>query len=143
MNKLIAALRTITSDNTGNYDEEYYDEEYPLAGEKVDGLEVTDNIPNRTSISATFTDYKILDGVREISMEGWNPKNYFYAKNDFDRSKELAEEIKRNGWIDPLIIAIEANGNDDVYILEGGHRLVALHYIGAKAFPALVVIGYD
>jgi ParB-like chromosome segregation protein Spo0J len=29
---------------------------------------------------------------------------------------------------------------DGVYVLEGGHRLGALHILKAKSFPALVVI---
>jgi len=116
-----------------------YDKEYPLAKAKVDGLKVTDNIPNQDSIGATFTDYTILEGIREVSMDGWGtPNQYFYAKDDLDRAHELAQEILENKWIDPLIIAIEDNG--EPYILEGGHRYAALYALAKKSFPALVVV---
>jgi ParB-like chromosome segregation protein Spo0J len=32
---------------------------------------------------------------------------------------------------------------DGPYVLEGGHRLAALHILGAKHLPALVVISHD
>jgi len=131
---LIATLKRIVS-------EKDYEKEYPKAGSKVDGRDVGDEVPNQDSISATFTDYEILPGIREISMKGWGtPNQYFYAKNDIDRSKELAEEIRESNWIAPLIIADEG---DEPYILEGGHRYAALYYIGAKSFPAMVVISHD
>lgn len=113
------------------------DKEYPKAGTRVDGLEVTKNIPNQDSIGATFTDYTILDGVREVPYKGWHPENTFYAANDWRRSEKLAEDIKSNGWIDPLIVAVE---DGEPYILEGVHRFVALHLLGKSSFPALVVI---
>ena len=115
--------------------------EYPRAGKTVDGREVLSNIPNQISISATFTDYEILPGIREVPMSDFGgPKTFFYAADDFKRSKALAEQIKHSGQISPLIVAIDEDGP---YILEGAHRFVALHYLGAKSFPALVVIDQD
>jgi len=138
---VLAALKRIVAGVDDTDSEKDYDKEYPKAGSKVDGREVGDEIPNQDSISSTFTDYKILPGIREISMKDWGtPNQYFYAKNDLDRSKELAEEIKNSNWIAPLIIADEGG---EPYILEGGHRYVALYYLDAKSFPAMVVISHD
>lgn len=113
-------------------------EEFPLAGPQVDGLTVGGNIANMSSISASMYDYEIEDGIREVSMSFFNaePHQNFYAKNDFDRCEALAEEIKASGKIDPLIVGVDKEGP---YVLEGGHRLVALHLLGKKALPALVV----
>jgi len=93
------------------------------------------------SIGASFTDYEVLNGIRELPMSDFGgPKSVFYGTSDFDKSRELAEEIKKSGEINPLIIAIDENGP---YILEGAHRFVALHYLGKTKFPALVVIDND
>ena len=114
---------------------------YPKAGSTVDGLKVRSEIPNTESISATFTDYSELPGIREISMSKFGgPKSVFYATNDFEKSRNLAEKIKESGEINPLIIAVDKDGS---YILEGAHRFVALHYLDKKSFPALVVIDED
>jgi hypothetical protein len=53
------------------------------------------------------------------------------------RTKALAEEIKQSGEVNPLIVMIDEEGP---YILEGGHRYDALKILGAKSFPAIVVI---
>lgn len=65
---------------------------------------------------------------------------FFYAADDWKRSKDLAKEIEANGWIDPLIVAVEKN---EPYILEGVHRFVALHLLGLKSFPALIVVSEE
>lgn len=61
----------------------------------------------------------------------------FYARDDMDRARALAQEIERSGWVAPLIIVIDAEGP---YILEGAHRFVALTLLGKTQFPALVVL---
>lgn len=115
--------------------------EYPKAGSTVDGLSVRSDIPNQSSIDASFTDYEILPGIREVTMSDFGgPKSVFYAADDFRRSRELAEKIKQSGEINPLIIAIDEEGP---YILEGAHRFVALCYLDKKSFPALVVVDED
>ena len=114
---------------------------YPKAGSIVDGLKVRSEIPNTGSISATFTDYSELSGIREVPMSEFDgPKSVFYAANDFERSRNLAKKIKESGEINPLIIAVDKDGP---YILEGVHRYVALYYLEKKSFPALVVIDED
>jgi ParB-like chromosome segregation protein Spo0J len=54
--------------------------------------------------------------------------------------KKLAEEIKETNEINPLIVVID---NEGLYVLEGGHRLAALHLLGKKTLPALVVRDLD
>ncbi len=110
----------------------------PVAGGSVDGLRVGDNIPNQASIAASFDDYEILSRIRIVPMSAFDsdPKDLFYAANDFQRVNDLAEAIKRNGWLDPLIVVQDPEG---YYVLEGGHRLGALHVLGKTEFPALVV----
>lgn len=123
---------------------EQYDQEYPLAGETVDGREVMDYIPNTSSISASLYRYKILDGVREVSMSLFNfPDSLFKDQKTIQRCKDLGEEIKESNMIAPLIMVANNINNDGPYILEGAHRFDALYYIGAKSFPALVVLDLD
>ena len=129
------------SDFTGKRVKIAENDAYPKAGSTVDGLKVRSEIPNTESISATFTDYSEFPGIREIPMSKFGgPKSVFYATNDFEKSRSLAEKIKESGEINPLIIAVDKDGP---YILEGAHRFVALHYLGKKSFPALVVMDED
>ncbi|HUS48953.1 MAG TPA: hypothetical protein VMZ91_02210, partial [Candidatus Paceibacterota bacterium] len=44
---------------------------------------------------------------------------------------------KESNWISPLIVVIDSEGP---YILEGGHRYVALRELGFQSFPAVIVI---
>ena len=118
-------------------------DEFPKAGTTVDGRKVGSTISNLGSISSTLTAWEELPGIREISMSDWeaDPHKLFYSKNDIDRCKKLAAEIEHSKRIDPLIVVIPSDKDKDgVYVLEGGHRLGALHILKAKSFPALVVI---
>lgn len=109
---------------------------YPPAGNVVDGRIVRTYIPNTASIRATFNvgEYEVLPGVRVVNMDLMD-KDYIPTKDK--RTLGLAEEIKESNEINPLIVAVDDEGP---YILEGGHRYDALEILGAKSFPALVVI---
>lgn len=122
--------------------EEDIKSKYPKCGQRVDGREYNTSVPNMSSIGASFTHYKILSGIREVSMSDLtdDPKKVLYAANDFDRAEKLAEEIRESKFITPLIIAID---NEGPYILEGCHRFVALLYLKANSFPAVVVLDLD
>ncbi len=112
--------------------------EYPPAGGTVGGLRVTDDIPNVSSIPASMMEYEILDGVREVPMSHFPGRK---ARTDRKGSSELAREIEGNGWIDPLIVGIEADAVEKgPYILEGAHRFDALAELGIESFPAIVVL---
>jgi len=113
--------------------------EYPEAKSSVSGLRVGEQIKNTSSIPATFSNYKIDKGIRSVPMSAFettNPQDLFYAKNDLERVNNLAEQIKNNGYIDPLIVAVDESGP---YVLEGAHRLGALHTLGVEDIPAMVV----
>lgn len=110
----------------------FNDDYYKKANDVVDGRTVRSEIPNEGSIEATFEDYEILPGVREVLLSD------FEAPPEVNtRTKKLAEEIRESGEINPLIVAVDSKGP---YILEGGHRYDALKILGAKSFPAKVVI---
>lgn len=129
-----------TSDYFGGITEvEQWDARYPLAGNKVSGLSVGPGIPNAESISASMEHWKELPGIREVPLNdlgSGKANDVFYAANDIQNSRRLAEEIRRSGWITPLIIGID----DAPYILEGMHRFVALYELGLQTFPALIVV---
>jgi disulfide oxidoreductase YuzD len=114
---------------------------YPRAGGKVDGRRVLKNVDNTASIGATLNDWDSLPGIRKVKMKEFGgPFSTFYAKDDFDRAKALSEKIRESGEISPLIIVIDDEGP---YILEGAHRYVALYYLKAKKFPALIVVDVE
>ena len=119
----------------------YYDN-WPIAGNFVDGRRVIEDVPNIPSISATLNNYTVLKGIREVPIELFNSSlsNLFYAKRDFDIARHLADEISYSRQIAPLIVVVDEKGP---YILEGAHRLGALGILRAKSFPALVVIDED
>jgi len=118
------------------------DKRYPVAYSYMDNLEIKDDIPNTRSISASLTNYKVLDGIRLIPASEFETdvRELFYAASDIDKVYTIADQIKDNGWIKPLIAVYEKDG---VYILEGGHRLPALVIAGYDKIPALVVIDMD
>ena len=114
--------------------------EYPVVQkDMVDGRTVRPEIPNQDSISASLSEYTVLPGLRELPMSdfGSDPKQLFYAADDMEQTRTLADAIKQSGEISPLIVVVDKEGP---YILEGAHRLGALHLIGAKSFPAMVVV---
>ena len=118
---------------------------YPLAGSMVDGLSVLDYVSNTDSIDASLYKYYILDGIREVNMYEngeslGSDRSYSVARNNI--IDELMNEIRNSGEIEPLIFVTDLNG-DNQYILEGSHRIDALHRLGIKKFPALVVINLD
>ena len=121
-----------------------YDKAYPLAGDVVDGRTVKQGaVPNTDSISSSLTNYTVLKGIREISFATHFPGDdmpKYYSASEKKRTLDLAERIKESNEISPLIVVDEKDG---MYILEGGHRFDALIEIGAKSFPALVVLNLD
>lgn len=116
--------------------------EWPKAGARTpEGLDIGTKIDNTASIGATFNsenDYREV-GVRLLPIEGEVGPNSLPTADA--RTRRLAEEIKANNRIDPLIWVDDptANTGDGGYILEGSHRIDALRLLGHKSFPALVV----
>lgn len=112
-------------------------EAYPLAGPVVDGRKVRDEVPNTDSIAASLDEYHVLSGIREVPMSDFELTGRAYDVAGTRRIKQLAAEIEASKEINPLIVVVDAEGP---YILEGGHRSEALFQLGAKSFPAMVVI---
>ena len=121
----------------------YAKRDYPKAGGSVSGLRVKGSAPNQDSIAASFNDYEVLPDVREVPLSDFNaaPHEMFYSSSDLKRVRELAEAIENNGWITPLIVVLDSDPKP--YILEGAHRLAALHTLSKPTFPALVVKDLD
>lgn len=119
----------------------------PLARKIVDGRTVTENIPNVGSISATFTNWDELQGIREVKFSdlgAGTDKPKFATARQRKAAESLAKLIKDNGWIDPLIIVYDRESAElGPYILEGATRFDALQLLDAVSFPALVVIDRD
>lgn len=118
-------------------------DQYPrIKDDMVDGLRVGTNISNTDSISASLLDYEELAGIRAIPISEFKsaPRQLFYAKNDLDYVDRLAGKIKQNGYVDPLIVVVDKEGP---YVLEGGHRLGALHLLGKKEIPAMVIMDLE
>lgn len=134
---------TETAPSTGGIDREgevpakkETKEELKKAGDIVDGLKVRKDIPNTESIESSLSDYKILDGIREVSMDEFELTGKGYSTSENERISDLQEEIGESGEINPLIVVKDAEG---YYILEGAHRVDALYNLGKKKIPALVV----
>jgi len=119
------------------------DKAFPRAGTAVDGRIVREDIPNLDSIGASCNDYETLPGIREVPMTNFGSGGGYANYQENIRSQELAKQIAISNEINPLIVAIDQQGPGEPYILEGGHRFDALRLLGAKSFPALVVIDLD
>lgn len=113
---------------------------YPVASDVVAGLRVRRDVPNLSSIAATFDldTYEVLDGVREVPMAEFGPAaSFLYAADDMQRAHALAEEVKASGELNPVIVVVDRDGP---YLLEGAHRMVALQELGVTHVPAVVVL---
>jgi N12 class adenine-specific DNA methylase/archaellum component FlaC len=113
------------------------EKKFPIAKENVDGRIVRKDVSNTDSISSSLDNYTVLPGIREVPMSEFELTGKSYSVSENKRIAELAEKIKESGEISPLIVVVDKEGS---YILEGSHRADALYQIGAKSFPALVVI---
>jgi hypothetical protein len=114
--------------------------DFPIAGNIVDGLAVRDDVPNTGSISASLENYEELPGIREFPLSELYLTGKSYSASETRRIENLAEQIKESGEINPLIVV---NDNEGYYILEGGHRAEALFLLGKKTLPAMIVVDND
>ena len=106
-------------------------------GEKVGGYDVGDKIKNYGSYASSGID-DVEKGIHRVPLSAFevtHPNKLFYAKNDIDHVHKLAEQIKQNKYMDPLLVAMDKKG---AYVLEGGHRLGAAHLLGMKEIPAMI-----
>lgn len=70
---------------------------------------------------------------------------YSMDKREQERVKSLAEQIQRNKWFAPIIIAkMDIDGEDDEpWIMEGQHRARAVESLNTKKIPAFMVEYYE
>jgi hypothetical protein len=115
---------------------------YGYAGAFVDGRALREGIPNMGSIRASLSNYEILPGVRVIPFSAFTKMGRlrYWSASEEKRTKQLAEQIRLSGELNPLIVVEDTKGP---YILEGAHRFDALRELGARSFPALVVLDLD
>lgn len=112
---------------------------FPRATTEVDGRTVRSKVDNLSSIAATLGgDYEEMPGIRAVPMSAFTLDEAPLSTDA--RTVALADKIRASGEITPLIVAMDSKGP---YILEGGHRYDALKILGAKAFPAVVVVEGD
>ena len=105
-------------------------------------LTIRDEVPNLGSIRSSLTNWEEVPGIQQIPISEFDssPKDLFYAADDLARVRSLANEIRQSGEISPLIVVQDSEG---YYILEGAHRLGALHEMGQPSVPALVIKDLD
>jgi hypothetical protein len=121
---------------------------YPKAGSYVDGRLVRKDVPNTGSIDGYFGESETLPGIRFVKMTSLGPApKAGWLESLSPRIKQLAESIRESKEISPLIVGIPSSAgggpSSAPFIIEGSHRIDALDYLGAKAFPAIVVVSYD
>lgn len=116
-------------------------EKYKIAGNTVDGRVVRKGeVPNTGSISASLNNYEELQGIREVPMSDFELTGQHYSVEGNKRIADLTEQIKNSKEITPLIVVVDKDGS---YVLEGATRVDALYRLGAKSFPAKVIIDLD
>jgi hypothetical protein len=115
---------------------------YKRAKEQVSNFAVGEDVPNTASIEASLEDFEVLPGIREVPFSAFKELGpvRFYSVAEELRTANLAKEILASGVVNPLIVVEDSKGP---YVLEGGHRFDALRILGAKSFPALVVLDLE
>ena len=93
------------------------------------------------SASAHFNDYEVAKGLFEIPISDIGPLDGYSNAKDTARIDNLAAQIKESGEIEPLFVALDANGS--AYLMEGQHRARALQKLGYTDVPARVVVDMD
>lgn len=126
---------------TGGQVKRDFQSEYPEAQNTVSGLKISNEVPNMDSIESSLGNHEVLPGIREVKMRDVNGQSFgtdkSYSVSEDARTNKLAERIKQAGEITPVIVVEHPDGP---YILEGAHRVDALHRLGVDSFPAKVVI---
>ena len=113
---------------------------YPkISNVMTSGLTIMNNIDNTESISASMNDYYIYDGVREFPMSDFE-KSQPHSLSEYEKTKNLANNIKKSKTISPLIVVVGEDKSSYPYILEGFHRFDALQMLNIPTFPALMVL---
>lgn len=99
-------------------------------------------VGSTSSIGASLYSWEELDHLKEVPFSAFDYSGdisawFSHRAGEKERTLALADEIRENEKIEPLIVVIDAKGP---YLLEGQHRFAALYSLGLKSFPALVVL---
>lgn len=120
--------------------------EFFRAGDTVSGLKVRSDVPNMSSVGSSIERPEILPGVREVPLSAFrgdiSATKTFYDPADIRRVNSLADQIRESKEISPLIVGVNKHGRNP-YVIEGSHRVSALHALGVKSLPAIVVKDLD
>lgn len=96
----------------------------------------------RVSAASAFADgpFTIQPGVREIPLTEVTLQDSAFLRSEPEQKRiaALAEQIKKNGSIEPLFVAQRADGSR--YVAEGQHRAYALRQLGYTSVPARVMV---
>jgi disulfide oxidoreductase YuzD len=134
----VPALRDVES--TAKALETLNNETPPLQTQKTlttNGLPNLDIVSSNESSSALESEIGGDIGGIDNKVRAIPIQEYDVTENN--RSRQIAEQIEENGWIEPLIVSYDKNGN--VYIVEGQHRAAALKQLGYDKAPVIVI--YD
>lgn len=101
----------------------------------TDGLPNLEIVASKEASQALESEIGGDKGVIDKNVRTIPIQEYDVASNK--RSKQIAEQIEENGWIEPLIVSYDKNGN--VYIVEGQHRAAALKELGYDKAPVIVI----
>ncbi len=102
----------------------------------LDAAEVNQMLPN-PAITANFPpDKELRDSLREISIDAISP-NPYQARMVWDQQElaDLAESIKANGVIQPIIVRPDGSGYQ---LIAGERRFRATQLASLATIPALV-----
>jgi hypothetical protein len=99
------------------------------------GLQDLDIIASKEANQALEAEIGSDKGVIDKNIRTIPIQEYDVPSNR--RSKQIAEQIEENGWIEPLIVSYDKNGQ--VYIVEGQHRAAALKELGYDKAPVIVI----
>ena len=77
---------------------------------------------------------------KNISIDKLHPfENHPYKVQDNEEMVRLAESIKQNGVLSPIIVRPKENTADEYEIISGHRRVMACRKAGITEVPALVV----
>ena len=131
----------------------YYDDATPRQRDELDNLPTISSFHGMNFISvkglidtanSTYNDQEIARGIREVSIDDSYidiNKNLYSSAKEKSYIMRLADEIKNNEKIEPLILGLEPDG--ETWVIEGQHRIRALKQLGFNTFPAVIVVSME
>ena len=115
--------------------------------DQFQGLEIREGTDDENIQAASaYADERayFLPGVREIPLDALLPRNeeFYASEKEQARITALAEEIKQNGYIEPVLVALGSQ-TKKLHVAEGQHRWRALRLLGYTSVPARVALPFS